>query len=630
MIEIRSNGNYTATPAPKEIFGEFIESGFGRQVPGMWAEMIYNRSFRDIPPYKRATWEWLGLDKEHYGPEAPFWHSGYEEYDWEYIGNTKSYLTCGTETHKGTTCRVLISRDADAVAGVKQEGIHLEAGREYIFRIYCRAGHWKVSHGLNGFGKNVEISSERPVKIAIGDNEFIIDASGRTREHRIVFTAKTTGVFPISITYNCEGDLILAYTSLMPSDNIKGWRADVIEKLKESGPTVVRFPGGCFTSFYNWHSSVGPRDRREPQESFYWGGIEENDVGLRELMELAEICGFEGQICFNMMSSTPFDAMCMVEYLNAPADVGYGRLRALDGHPEPFGARLFECDNEPSRKWSAAEYAEQCVLFAREMRKVSPEAKFMLAAYTHSVDSLPLMLEIAGGDMNYVIYRAGHPDFVAKILPVIREYNEKTGRNIKLVNTEWLASCHSPEPFDEPGIGTRYHWDGRIYNDYDKILSRHEISWNYALNGAHRLCDYISYGGEFALANFNNMTNTWGQNIIEASKDKAWLSCMGEIFAFFKRNFSPCLASVAEVGDPDVFAIFTKDDAGKEQLYVINHSGSEKELSIPDGFASVEGMTSERRSAHVTETEKPIIRIAPEVRDGSVAIPKLSVTVFEK
>ncbi len=630
MIEIKNSGNYTKIPSPNEIFGGFIESGFGRQVPGMWSEMIYNRSFVNVPEYKGATWDWLGLDKEMYNSNAPFWHSGYEESDWEYIGSTKSYLTCGTETHKGTTCRVIMVREEGAVGGIKQEGIHLEAGREYIFRIYCRAGYWKNNPGLDGFGDSIQYSNERPVNIAIGDNEFTIDASGITREHKIVFTAKTTGVFPISITYNNVGDLILAYTSLMPSDNILGWRADVVEKLKESRPTVVRFPGGCFTSFYNWRSSVGPRERREPQESFYWGGIEENDVGLGEFMQLAEICGFEGQICFNMMSSTPFDAMCMVEYLNAPCDVGYGRLRALDGHPAPYGARLFECDNEPNRKWSAKEYAEQCVLFAREMRKVSPEAEFMIAAYGYRVEQLPEILDICGRDIDYVIYRAGHPEFVERVLPIIREYNEKSGRDLKLVNTEWLASCHSPEPFDEPSIGTRYHWDGRRYNDYDKVLSRHEISWNYALNGAHRLLDYISYGGEFALANFNNMANTWGQNIIEGSKDKAWLSCMGEIFALFKRNYTPSVASLPETGDPTVFALFTKDCDGEEKLYAINHSGSEKELTIPEGFKSVEGMCADKRSAHITETEMPVIRISPEVKDGKVTLPKLSIVVFKK
>ena len=32
-------------PVSPYIFGNFVEAGFGRQVSGMWSEMIYNRSF---------------------------------------------------------------------------------------------------------------------------------------------------------------------------------------------------------------------------------------------------------------------------------------------------------------------------------------------------------------------------------------------------------------------------------------------------------------------------------------------------------------------------------------------------------------------------------------------------------
>ena len=419
---------------------------------------------------------------------------------------------------------------------------------------------------------------------------------------------------------------------MMPADNMSGWRRDIVQCLREAGPTVVRYPGGCFTSFYNWRSSVGPRERREPQDSFYWGGIEENDVGLGEFLTLAELCGFEGQICFIMMTSTPFDARCMVEYLNAPSDVGYGRLRKADGREAPWNVRLFECDNEPNRKWSAEQYAQQCVDFAREMREVTPEAEFMLAAYAYKPDALPAILEIAGGDINYVIHRAGHPEFVARILPMIREYNAKTGRNIRLVNTEWLPSCGSPEPFDEPGIETDFRWRGRITNDYDKVLSRHQISWNYAVNGARRILDYISYGGEFALANFNNMANTWGQNIVEGSKDGAWLSCMGQIFAFFHRNYKPCTAALTDTGDPLIYALLVKDSDGDglyDGLYIVNCGGTDKEVTLPGAFTVEDGLTAPRRSAHITEHDCPVTRVMPEVKNNITTIPALSVLYFK-
>ena len=46
MAEIIVEKEWTKEPAGRRIFGNFIESGFGRQVNGMWSEMLYNRAFR--------------------------------------------------------------------------------------------------------------------------------------------------------------------------------------------------------------------------------------------------------------------------------------------------------------------------------------------------------------------------------------------------------------------------------------------------------------------------------------------------------------------------------------------------------------------------------------------------------
>jgi len=633
MTTIKPCGCYTTAPAPKEVLGGFIESGFGRQVPMMWSEMLYNRAFRTIPPYKYVTWDWLQLDAAHYNENAPFWHSGYEENDWYYLDNTRHWFSTGHETYKGLVSNIISASEKGGVTGVAQDGIHLEAGREYRLRIFCCASSWTANEAVqvDGYGQIERASDPRSVHISLGDQETVIDASGEAREQAWTFTANTTQICTLSITYDWAGDLVIAYTSLMPTDNLQGWRRDVVEAMKEVAPTVVRFPGGCFTSFFNWRNSVGPRERREPQESFYWGGLEDNDVGLGEFMNLAELVGFEGQICFNMMTSTPFDARCMVEYLNAPADVGYGRLRALDGHPAPYGVKLFECDNEPFRKWTARQYAQECVEFAREMRQVTPDAKFLMAAYAYDLEQLPLMLEIAGGDIDYVIQRDGSPEFVEKNLPIIRAYNEKTGRDIKLCNTEWLASFDSPEPYDEPTIPAKFGSVAPCRNHYDRTISRYELSWNYALNGAHRILDYISYGGEFALANFNNMCNTWGQNAIEASKDTAWLSCMGEVFSLFRRTFAPCTACAADTGDELLFALFTRDDAGAQRLYIVNHGREAKTVGLPAGYkVCVDGLTAAKRSAYASQNCRPVDVITVEVDGNTAELPGLSITVFEK
>ena len=364
--------------------------------------------------------------------------------------------------------------------------------------------------------------------------------------------------------------------------------------------------------------------------SFYWGRLEDNDVGLDEFMKLSRLVGFAPQVCFNMMSSTPYKARQLVEYLNARADVGMGRLRRLNGHTAPYGVRFFEMENEPSRKWTARQYAGQCVAFAEEMRLADPGIELMLAAYSYPPETLAGMLNVAGGHIDYVIYRRGDPEFVGSVLPIIREYNAAHGTDIKLVNTEWLASCTSIEPFDDPVIPTAFRWHAEITNDYRTILSTHQVSWNYALNAAHRLLDYMGYGGDFHLANFNNMCNTWGQNVIEASKDMCFLSCAGQVFSFFRRNFAPCVACETETGDERVCARMVKDGGGITRLYLINHATAEQRVKLPRGeWRFAEGIAAPNRMSRAKENDNPVIGFAAQISGGTIALPGLSLSCLE-
>jgi hypothetical protein len=602
LPELIIENNWTEQPSGNRIFGNFIESGFGRQVNGMWAEMLYNRAFREVPEYREPTWQWLGLDREHYKTADPRWHSGYEEYDWEPLGTPEINHSLGCFTFKGMSSLLVKNKQAGRLCGLRQKGIHLQQGGKYQFRLFAGVYGDMSSAGLNGFGDIVHDNQSQTLHVTLGKNHTAFALTTVSKLCEWEFEAVQTEITDIRITFEFEGALILAFSSLMPRDNLGGWRKDVVEKLREVSPSVVRFPGGCFVSFYNWESSVGNRDTREPQPSFYWGGLEENDVGLDEFLHLSRLAGFEPQICFNMMTSTPFKARQMVEYLNGPPDAGMGRMRMLNGYPSPYGVKLFEMDNEPARKWTAEQYARQCVDFAREMRLGDPSIQFMFAAYTYLPEALPYMLEIAGKDIDYVIYRDGAPDFVARILPVLREYNRQNGANLKLANTEWLPSCYSPEPFEDPGVPANFSWEGKITNNYATVFSTQQRSWNYALNGAHRLLDYISYGGEFFHANFNNMCNTWGQNVIEASKDSCYLSCMGKVFAWFAKIFRPCHAAGVRTGDDMLFALAAKTLDGEEQLYIVNHAGSDRRVVLPEGgWICKDGLLGDSRLGYISE-----------------------------
>lgn len=582
MVNLKIADKWTKKPISERIFGNFLESGIGRQITGIWSEMLQNRSFRIKGEYRYPMWQWLGMTKKYYNENAPFWHSGYEEDDWLPIGNAELLRTYGSHMYKGKDALQIHNNDGTET-GIKQARIHLHKGREYKFTIdACFEGEWTEA-GLNGFGDIIHTDKKKTIQIDLGSQSTELELGTNTKHYEWIFTAEKTEVVDFKIIFDWVGGIILSCVSLMPTDNIAGFKKEVVEKLIEISPSVIRFPGGCFTSFFNWETAVGDRDSREASESFYWGGIEENDVGIDEFMQLSSIVGFEPQICINMMTSSPFKAFQQIEYMNGNPDEGMGRWRKLNGHEEPYNVRLIELDNEPARKWTCDQYANKCVEFMQEMNRQGSKLEYIIAAYSYGVENLERLLKITGEYISHVGFRDSSPEFMEKAIPIIEKYNRENNANLKLANTEWPAPVSSIEKFEDEKLIQNFRWRGEITNDYTKSYSTYLQNWNSALNVAKRTLDHISYGGEiFEISNFNNLCNTWGQNIINASKDKCWLSCCGKVFKFIRQHFSPCVSASVETGVDGVYALLTKDCNGNEKMFFINMLSESIEVSTTE------------------------------------------------
>ena len=68
----------------------------------------------------------------------------------------------------------------------------------------------------------------------------------------------------LEITGSGTGEFHVGAVSLMPADNIEGFRPEVIAVLKQLRFGVLRFPGGNFVSAYEWRYGVGDIDKRPP------------------------------------------------------------------------------------------------------------------------------------------------------------------------------------------------------------------------------------------------------------------------------------------------------------------------------------------------------------------------------
>ena len=133
----------------------------------------------------------------------------------------------------------------------------------------------------------------------------------------------------------------------------------MIEKVRELGPTMVRF-GGCFASYYHWREAVGPRDQRIPMINHCWSGIYHNQIGTHEVMDFCRKVDAEPLMVVNMESEgLPFwqypqndicrkgtaeEAADWVSYCNDPEHP----LRRAHGIEDPYNIKYWQIGNETS------------------------------------------------------------------------------------------------------------------------------------------------------------------------------------------------------------------------------------------------------------------------------------------
>ena len=137
------------------------------------------------------------------------------------------------------------------------------------------------------------------------------------------------------------------------------WFPEVMDKIHELGPTMVRF-GGCFASYYHWREAVGKRCERVPMINHAWSGIYHNQVGTHEFLDFCKQVKAAPLIVANMESEgldfwqrpkndtlrmgTAEEAAAWVDYCNNPENA----LRIANGAAEPFGVKYWQIGNETS------------------------------------------------------------------------------------------------------------------------------------------------------------------------------------------------------------------------------------------------------------------------------------------
>jgi alpha-N-arabinofuranosidase len=197
----------------------------------------------------------------------------------------------------------------------------------------------------------------------------------------------------IEIAASGTGAILVDFVSMMRAD-VRGdgmFRADLLGALRDLRPAFIRWPGGSFASTYKWHEGIGRYAARGYHPNTFWGGYSDYyGFGTDEFLGLCRKLNAEPLIVLPAPGAHPDQvdyAMKWVHYLNDLSDTEWGRLRAANGHPEPYGVRFFQIDNEPmNNSFTPESYAALVNLYGSRLREIAPEARIVACGQKRSND----------------------------------------------------------------------------------------------------------------------------------------------------------------------------------------------------------------------------------------------------
>lgn len=387
----------TGAPISRLIYGAFSEHIQGFMYSALWAEVLADRKF------------YHAVDDQD--PSTPKWRP---------LGPARTVTMDTAAPYVGEQSPV-VALSTSEPRGIWQDGLTL-AAKDYTGRIVVAGdpGAHLVATLSWGSGAGQSQRVVVPVRRQWATVPLRFSCRSGTTEGRLEISGTGTG------------SVAIGAVSLMPADNVRGFRKDTIGLLAAMDSGMWRFPGGNFTSGHDWKDAVGDPDRRPPKWDPVWNYPQSNDLGTDEFLTLCRLIGVEPYLCVNSGFGSAREAAELVEYVNGDADSPMGRARAANGHPEPHRVRYWNIGNEMFGFWqlgymTPSQYVVKHSLFAKAMKKADPTISLVASGASPAsltIHSEPFYID---PDTRKIV----HPT------PVIVEYGSETDWNHRLMQNAW-------------------------------------------------------------------------------------------------------------------------------------------------------------------------------------------------
>ena len=349
-------------------------------------------------------------------------------------------------------------------------------------------------------------------------------------------------------------------------------RADIGQALVEQGLTFMRYGGTMVNApGYRWKKMIGDRDQRPPYRG-HWYPYSTNGFGIEEFLQFCEAARIEAAFAINI-EEAPQDAADLVEYLNGAATTPWGKVRAANGHPQPYNVRWIEIGNEEVIGSDDAEgyqhYIERFKLLHAAMHAKDPTIQFVNAAWWRPES--PNMATVFKALEGMATYWDLH----------VWADDARSGTRVD----KDLAQMQSLFQQWVPGTKTKvviFEENGNLHN-MQRALGHATV-----LNATRRHGDFVLVSCPAnALQPWGQNDNGWNQGQIFFTPDRVWGMPPYYAQQMTARNHQPLRVVNTLEGGPNLDVTATRSEDGKTLvLHVVNTGSAVQSASLAlTGFA---------------------------------------------
>jgi alpha-L-arabinofuranosidase len=643
------------------VYGQFVEHAGGLVYASLWSEMIEDRKFFYAvgpapapPPANSGRGRGGGGFGRGVGPGR-----------WNPIGPPESVVMDTKNPFVGDHTPLVTLAGAKP-RGIKQTDLTFTQGATYTGRIQL-AGDAAANVSIN-------------IVYDDGGARQTVPLGKLTAAYKKVpfsFEAEKSGKAQLEISGAGTGSFHVGAVSLMPAGNVKGFRPDAIAVLKSLRSGVYRWPGGNYVSAFEWRNAIGDPDKRAPEIDPVWHALQSNDVGTEEFMTMSKLLGVEAYITVDAGFGDAWSAGQYVEYANGAATTPMGKLRAANGHPEPYHVKFWGIGNEMwgiSYQYGAmqlTQFEHKHNLFAKAMRKADPN--IVLIASGAMPDTMTGSKEALNLGKDLVPKIMSPADWTGQMLKncfdnidlISEHFYNYGGTHFDLAQGKQVPNDPNEPVTDwmrRAANHVRIKYE--TYQEYDKVLPQlaahpkpiNMDEWAYTGNGKYPV--YPAYAWVFhEMFRHSDIFQMAGQTFATSllARDGATvkLNANGQVFKIYRDHFGTIPVDVSgnspqpKVTDPvggeqpavnagsatfplDVVAAWTADHRTLT-VAVLNPTDLDQSLTLNIAGASLTGKgTLWRLAPNGNEIQNPDIISSPvDSISDSLTLPRYSINIYE-